>query len=85
MKRKYKIGLLILSSAMLLTGCNGEKTKRENDTVRNNESTIEKELPEYAYAIEGYVEIQEGEIENINVKDYLPNEAMTLTYVTQES
>lgn len=43
MKRKYKIGLLILSSAMLLTACNGEKTGRKNDTVRNNESTIEKE------------------------------------------
>lgn len=82
MKRKYKIGLLILSSVMLLTACNGEKTKREDDTVRNNESTIEKEneLPEYAFAIKGYVEIQEGEIESINVEDYLPNEAMTLTY-----
>lgn len=82
MKRKYKIGLLILSSAMLLTACNGEKTERKNDTVRNNESTIEKEneLPEYAFAIKGYVEIQEGEIESINVEDYLPNEAMTLTY-----
>ncbi len=62
--------------------CNGEKTERENDAVQNNKSTNEKEneSPEYAFAIEGYVEIQEGEIENINVKDYLPNEAMTLTY-----
>lgn len=82
MKRKYKIGLLILSSAMLLTACSGGKSERENDTVRNNESTVEaeNELPEYAFAIEGYVEIQEGKIESINVEDYLPNEAMTLTY-----
>lgn len=43
MNKEYKIGLLILFSAVLLTACNGKKTERENDTVRNNESTIENE------------------------------------------
>lgn len=64
MKRKYKIGLLILSSAIFLMACNGEKTERENDTVRNNENTIEKEneLPEYAFAIEDDTEIQPAEV-----------------------
>ncbi len=64
MKRKYKIGLLILSSTMLLTACNGEKTERENDTVRNNESTVEaeNESPEYAFAIEEDTEVQHEEV-----------------------
>lgn len=82
MKNGWKLSLLIIGSAMLLTACDNGKTETRNDVVRDNESTIEEEskLPEYAFAIEGYAEIQEGEIENINAKDYLPNEDMTLTY-----
>lgn len=34
----------------------------------------------YAFAIDGYVKIQKGEIDSINVTDYLPNKPMTLVY-----
>lgn len=87
MKRKYKICILILFSVILLTACNGEKTERENDTVQNNESTVEKEneLPEYDFAIKEYAEVQPAEVTKISVMDYLPDRDMVLSYTAENS
>ncbi len=82
MKNGFKISLLILSLSLFLTACNGGENVSADNTVSSSESSIQTdtELPQYAFAIDGYVEIQEDEINSIDVTDYLPNKAMTLLY-----
>lgn len=58
MKRKYKIGLLILSSAMLLTACNGDETVTERGTILVEESGVEEKRVE-----ENAIEKDTGEID----------------------
>ncbi|NBI58649.1 hypothetical protein [Anaerotruncus sp. 1XD42-93] len=82
LRKRLKTGLLILSLSLFLTACNGGETVTEDNAVSSSKSETQSDtdLPEYAFAINGYVEIQEGEIDSIHVTDYLPDKAMTLLY-----
>lgn len=53
---------------------------RGNEENQSSQTETEEHTPNFAFAVEGYVEIQEGKIDTINVKDYLPDKDMALTY-----
>lgn len=67
MKRKYKIGLLILSSVMFLTACNGDETVTERGTISFEESGVEEKRVE-----ENAIEKDTGKI-NLNDDWYTKN------------
>lgn len=45
-------------------------------------SPHEDQLPNYAFTLDEYVTAQEGEIDSINLSEYLPNKKMVLVYTT---
>ncbi len=52
----------------------------KNDIDKLNIKDNSEELPKYSFAVDEYVEIQSGNIDNVKATDYLPDRDMTLTY-----
>ena len=90
-KRKYVllmlgVGIALLGIAVIvllqkLTSepvSNSVENQTSVETSRTN--AIATKLPNYVFAVDGYVEIQSDDIQNVKIIDYLPNRDMTLTY-----
>lgn len=90
-KRKYMPAVIGIGTSLLIIAVILSLHKPSSETMNNSiesKNDIDKlnakdnseELPKYSFAVDEYVEIQSGDIENVKATDYLPNRDMTLTY-----
>lgn len=68
-----------------LAGCGQSSVNNGKDSSSVRDSSGDDSAPQYSFALDGYVEIQKGEVDKFNLKDYLPEGLLIVTQETHMS
>lgn len=79
------VGVLLMNNRGSDNDTSQADTFSVNEDSQTSQTEAEEHTPNFDFAVEGYVEIQEGKVDTINVKEYLPEKDMTLTYQGEKS
>ncbi|MBO5598709.1 MAG: zinc ribbon domain-containing protein [Oribacterium sp.] len=74
------VGVLLMNNRGSDNDTSQANTSSVNEDSQTSQTETKEHTPTFDFAVEGYVEIQKGEVDKINVKEYLPDKDMTLTY-----
>lgn len=84
MSKKMAVCFVIFILLILCNGC-GKSNRTETTGTKSDESAkkvipVDNSIPDFSFALDGYVEIQPDKPDSIDVASYLPDEDMVLTF-----